>query len=100
MDKALQRQQIRERVKRYRNKQKALQSEGVTLQSVTEKGSVTSRYRPIMYALADPVKREKLRAICKALRRRGSDNLACSYFGCGVDPTSMLEVEELLEAFT
>ena len=84
----------KERMKRYRNRKRNI-TETVTGESVTA-------YRPIIIALSDPVKREKLRAICQSLSGRGTgktNQLGNSYYGCGVDPTSLVEVDELLTAW-
>ena len=62
MDKALQKEQTRKRVERYRNKQKALHSDSVTPQSVTDK-----RTEHLAQSLIDPVKRAKLLLISRAL---------------------------------
>ena len=94
-DKALQKKTTLERVRRYRNKGK-----GVTVEGVTEEG--VTAYRPIIIALADPVKRAKLRKICQSLsgRETGKTNrLDEVYYGCGVDPTPMSEIDELLTAW-
>lgn len=90
MDKALQREQTRQRVERYRNKQKALHSDSVTPKAL--------QYRPIIIALSDPIKREKLRKICASLEAHNVLDTA-NYYGCGIDPTPMSEVAELLTAF-
>ena len=102
MDKALQREKTKERVKRYRGRQKALQSGSVTAQSVTEEVALQGRditqVRPIIIALSDPIKREKLGRICANLEKH---NVLDSeiYYGCGRDSTLMSEVAELLTAF-
>jgi len=90
MEKALQREQTKDRVKRYRERRKSVTLEGVTSESVTTA-------RPIIHALADPDKRLKLRKICQSL----SDHkvLDEAYYGCGRDPVPMSEVSRLLTAF-
>ena len=60
MDKALQREKTRERVKRYRERLKSVTPESVTSQSVTE-------YPAVIEALVDPVKRAKLEKIYHSL---------------------------------
>ena len=63
----------RERVKRYRERAKALQSKvGSVTQDVTQ-------YPPILYALTDPIKRKKLEAISSALSVR--DLTSKVYYG-------------------
>lgn len=57
--------------------------------------SVTQAH-PIVFALADPIKREKLRKICASLRSHSQ--LSEVYYGCR-RPISMDEVETLLTAF-
>ena len=74
MDKALQRQQTAERVKRYRDKQKSVTSE-VALQ-----GSVTP-YPAFIMALADPVKREKIERILESLKGHSGVNLENIWYG-------------------
>jgi len=56
-----------------------------------------TEYPAIIKALADSVKREKLRKICVSLARHNVLNEV--YYGVGKDPTLMSEVAELLEAF-
>ena len=113
MDKALQREKTKERVKRYRGRQKALQNGSVTAQSVTKEVALQGRdvtqmkplgevprgeIRPIVYALSDSVKREKLRRICRSLEKHNVLDKEI-YYGCGGDPILMSEVSELLTAF-
>jgi len=85
----------RERVRRYREKAKALQNkvEGVTLEGVTEQG-VTS-YPAIIYALTDPIKRKKLEAIIGSLSRRGIASQL--YYGCGRSSVPFDIVGDLLD---
>ena len=59
MDKALQREQTRKRVERYREKQKALQPNSVTDPKVLH----------LAEALIDPIKRAKLLMISNALNK-------------------------------
>lgn len=82
MDKALQREQIRKRVERYREKHSVTKGEGEAL-------------HPIMYALLDPEKREKLQRICDSLRRRGL--LSKVYYGMR-SPLDFGTIGDLLEA--
>ena len=58
---------------------------------------ITQGVRPIVYALSDPAKREKLRRICQSLEKH---NVLDSeiYYGLRY-PTLMSEVAELLTAF-
>ena len=102
MGKALQQEKTKERVKRYRERQKALHSGSVTAESVTKEvalqGRDVTQIRPIILALADPVKREKLRRICASLEKHNVLDKEI-YYGCGKDPTLMSEVAELLTAF-
>ena len=79
------REASKERMKRYREQQQGVTGEGVT------------RYRPILYALTDPNKRQKLKRICESLARHNV--LGEVWFGCGVDSTNMEEIAELLTAF-
>jgi len=83
MNKALQRVQTKERVQRYRERQK--DTENVTL-------DVTPP--PIVYALV--TKRKKLQDICKALDHRSLHPRL--YYGCGDFSISFDTVEDLLEA--
>ena len=54
--------------------------------------------RPIIKALADPVKRKKLQAIYQSLKdHRVLGNV---YYGCGEDPVPMEEVGKLLDCLT
>ena len=87
----------KERMKRYREKKR-----NITVTKETVTGETVTQYRPIIIALADPIKREKLRKICESLsgRETGKTNrLDEVYYGCGVDPTPLLEVDELLTAW-
>lgn len=52
-------------------------------------------YHPIMYALTDKVKREKLQKICASLRNHNV--LDRVYYGCGTYSLNMDTVSELLE---
>ena len=101
MDKALQREKTKERVKRYRGRQKALQSGSVTAQSVTEEvalqGRDVTQVRPIILALADSVKREKLGRICVSLEKHNVLDKEI-YYGLRY-PCLLSEVSELLTAF-
>jgi len=89
-DKALQREQTRERVRRYRNKQDSVTSNSVTLDSVTE-------YPAVIYALADPIKREKLRRICQSLKEHNA--LEDVYYGV-CNPVPMNVVADYLVALS
>lgn len=83
-------EQTRERVKRYRERQKSvtLGVDSVTLD--------VTQYPPIVYALADPIKRKKLQDICKALEHRNLQSRL--YYGCGDFSISFDVIEDLLEA--
>ena len=54
-----------------------------------------SQYPPILYALADPVKRKKLADICMSLKNH--NKLSNVYYGCGKHSLSMDTVNELLD---
>ena len=54
--------------------------------------------RPIIKALADPVKRKKLEAIYESLKAHNV--LRNTYFGCGTDSTPFEEVGKLLDCLT
>jgi len=54
--------------------------------------------RPIIKALADPVKRKKLEAVYQSLKDHNV--LRNTYYGCGDDPVPMEEVGELLECLS
>ena len=60
-------------------------------------GEGVTRYRPILYALADPNKRRKLKRICESLTNHKV--LGEVYYGMGCDPLPLGEVERLLTAF-
>ena len=66
MDKALQREQTRERVKRYREKAKSVTSGSITDDSVTSIESVTCS---LIESLVAPGKRKKLQAVCDAFAK-------------------------------
>jgi len=80
-----------------------LTSKGETLiedvASITGAVKVEGKYPPIVYALADPEKREKLRTICQHLSVKGKRNyLKGVWYGCGYKPVTMKTVNGLLEA--
>ena len=54
--------------------------------------------RPIIKALADPVKRKKLEAIYQSLKAHNV--LSNTYYGCGTDSTPFEEVGKLLDCLT
>jgi len=59
------------------------------------------KYAPIIYALADPVKREKLRKICLSLSGKETHRkgyLENVWYGIGDRPVTMKTVSNLLEA--
>ena len=102
MDKEKQREQARLRKQRQRDILKRDTVTNVT-QSVTKAtNNVTldvtqypDNMKPLLCALGDPVKRDKLRAICESLSSK--DLLKHVRYGCyGV---TMHTVSELLEAF-
>lgn len=73
--------------------------QGVTKQGVTGEGvTMSNNIHPIVYALADPEKRLKLRAICEALKAK-TNRLDSVYYGCGRNMMPFTEVDRLLEAF-
>ena len=94
MDKALQREQAKLRMRRKRNKERNKIQEDVTQGGENVTQDVT-QIRPIILALADPVKREKLRRICASLEKHNVLDKEI-YYGCGKDPVPMSEVAELL----
>jgi len=86
-DKEKQKEATAERVRRYRNKQKGVTSEGVTQQGVT--------YPAILRALVDPIKRQKLEKIYQSLKEfKQAENV---YYGCGKDSVPFDVVGDLLE---
>lgn len=93
-------QQTKKRVRRYRERQKSVTNvvENVTQSPTESVSSVTQDVTlpPIMYALADPVKKKKLQDICKALEHRNLQSRL--YFGCGDFSISFDIIEDLLEA--
>ena len=96
MDKALQREQTRKRVERYRNKEKALHSDSVTPQSLTER-----RICHLAEALVDPIKRSKLTLISRALGRTmtGLDGKPLNLWTMvryGIEGYTFNEIKELL----
>lgn len=96
MDKALQREQTKERVKRYRERQNVTQSPDSVTESVDSVTLDVTQYHPILYALSDPIKRKKLQDICKALDHRNLQPRL--YYGCGDYSISFDIIEDLLEA--
>ena len=87
-DKALQREQTRKRVERYRNKQNSVTEDNNVTQDVTQ-------YPAILKALVDPVKRRKLEKIYQSLRDfKQAENV---YYGCGKDSVPFPVVGDLLE---
>ena len=85
-----QREQTRERVKRYREKHNSVTSDSVTDPSVTQ-------YHPILEDLVDPVRRAKLQAICDALNRR-KDLASKVFYGINENSLPMVVVGDLLDA--
>ena len=115
MDTALQKEQTRERVKRYRNKQKALQNtenlaidvtfctgnsealqKNVTPHNVYQSIMVGNREvtPAILDALVEPAKRQKLEKIYESLKSRGLANEV--YYG--ISGIIFADIGELLEA--
>lgn len=84
-----QREQTRERVKRYRNKQNSVTSDSVTDPSVTP-------YHPILDDLVDPIRRKKLEVISAALKHRNLQSKV--FYGIGVNGLPMDIVGDLLDA--
>ena len=86
----------RERVKRYRERAKALQNK---VESVTSSG-VTGEdvtYPPILYALIDPIKRAKLEKIYQSLKAHNkADKVFYGFPGLGGVPFDI--VGDYLEA--
>jgi len=82
------------------------QNEVSTPENVHPKGAKMStpedpkyqNVRPIIKALADPIKRKKLEAISQSLKAHNV--LRNTYCGCGDDPVPMEEVGELLECLS
>jgi len=67
--------------------------------NITGAVKVEGKYPPIVYALADPERREKLRTICQHLSVKGKRNyLKGVWYGCGYKPVTMFTVDRLLEA--
>ena len=89
---AKEREQVRQRVKRYRERQKAGESVTNAVRNVTLD---VTQYHPILEYLVDPVKRDKLERICHSLRQH--NQLGEVYFGCR-QPLSFDVVESLLQA--
>jgi len=88
MDKALQRKKTKDRVERYRERQKALQGGGVTSESVTE--------HPVMKYLIDPVLRPKMESIVTELKKHNQlKNVYLGYPNLGGIPLDI--VGEMLE---
>jgi len=86
-DKEKQKKAVKLAVQRYRGI-----TEGITEQGITPEGIT---YPPIIYALAEPIKREKLERICKALDHRNLQSRL--YYGCGDFSISFDVTEDLLE---
>ena len=87
-DKVLQKEAVRKAVAKRRVLQSGITSEGITEEGITE-------YHPILNALIDPVKRQKLQAICDSLGKRNL--LSKVYYGTR-QPVDFDMVNELLEA--
>ncbi len=86
-DKVLQKEAVLQAVRRHRVLQNNNPTEGIT------------GYPAIVYALVDPVKREKLQRICKSLDKKlsdGSNLLNLVHYGTN-DYIPMSKVKELLE---
>ena len=78
----------KDRMKRYRNKKRNESPNSVTVD--------VTQYPPILYALVDPVKREKLEDICLSLKEfRQEKNV---YLGCGKHSMPFDMVGDYLEA--
>lgn len=78
---------------RRRDKQKGM-TQGMTKEGMTEQGM--TQYPALLYALADPEKRAKLRRICESLSRHGQ--LRNVNYGCGGVPSDI--VNEYLGVLT
>ena len=99
-------EQTRLRVQRYREKRALPNS--VTLStpealrdSVTEKengNANVTQYPALLHALADPVKRAKLRRICEELKNHGQ--LRNVYYGAGETSVPFDVVSEYIEVLT
>ena len=87
---AKEREQVRQRVKRYRERQKAGKSVTNAVRNVTLD---VTQYHPILEYLVE--KRDKLERICHSLRQH--NQLGEVYFGCR-QPLSFDIVEGLLQA--
>jgi len=86
-----QREQNKARQQRYRDKQKALRNNSVTQENVTQDVTL---YPPIILALADSVKREKLERIYQSLKVHNvSDQV-----NYGINGPTFTQVGEMLEA--
>ena len=97
MDKERQRKQARLRMQKKRNIERNKMVQNVTQDDKNVTRDVT-QIRPIILALADSVKREKLHRICASLEKHNVLDKEI-YYGCGGDPILMSEVSELLTAF-
>lgn len=73
-DEGKQKEANRERQRRYKEKQKALLSEGVTWQGVT-------KFPSLILALADPVKFDKIERILASLKRHSGVKLENIWYG-------------------
>ena len=94
-DPVLQRGAIRRAVQKHRGITLGItEKEDFTAKGITLEEGITE-YHPIMYALLDPVKREKLQRICDSLRRRNL--LSKVYYGMR-SPLDFGTVSDLLEA--
>jgi len=92
-DKAKQRAAVKKAVDRHRVLQKGITSQSITPKGITESATYV---RPIIRAIADPIKRAKLRQICQSLETHNV--LDRVYYGCGDDPVRMDEAASLLLA--
>lgn len=72
-DKEKQKEATKDRVRRYRDKQKGVTKEGVTGLGVTSNvRPTTDNYPAVLYALTDPIKRKKLEKIYHSLKEHNA----------------------------
>ena len=80
----------RERVKRYRERAKALRNKVESVTSLGVTGEAVT-YPPILYALIDPIKRKKLEAIYQSLRTHNkADKVFYGFPGLGGVPFNIV----------
>ena len=89
---------MNERMKRYRNKKRDVTVEDVTVEEPTSVTADVTQYPALLYALADPVKRAKLRRICEGLSNH--NQLKNVYYGAGDMAVPFDMVNEYLAVLT